>query len=203
MSAAFPNPAVEMVVRLRRACEEHEPAIGAHLDRVTRYACELGRRLGLSEAQLEELAHATPLHDLGKIALPLALLNKPGRLTPEETEIVRMHTVIGHRILDGSDWPLIRCAARIALSHHECWNGRGYPHGLAGAAIPFDVRIVAIADVYDALRSARAYKAAWSEEQVVDELRRLRGMQFDPEILDVFLDQLPAEPPPSAADVRS
>lgn len=185
------NPDVEIALRLRRACEAHEPTIGEHLDHVTRYACELGRLAGLSPVQIGELQHATPLHDLGKIALPLALLHKPGRLTPEESAVIRTHTVIGHQILEGSPWPLIQCAARIALSHHECWNGQGYPRGLAGEGIPFDVRIVAVADVYDALKSRRAYKPAWEEDRAVEELRRLREEQFDPAILDLFLANLP------------
>jgi putative two-component system response regulator len=188
--ARFPD--IELAMRLRRACEAHEPTIGEHLDHVTRYACALGRLAGLSEVQIGELQHATPLHDLGKIALPLSLLNKPGRLTPEESEVIRTHTVIGHHILEGSPWPLIQCAARIALSHHECWNGNGYPRGLAGEDIPFDVRVVAVADVYDALKSRRAYKPAWDEERVVEELRRLRELQFDPAVLDLFLANLPA-----------
>ena len=191
MALSF-SPDIEIALRLRRACEAHEPTIGDHLDHVTRYACELGRLAGLAEVQLGELQHATPLHDLGKIALPLSLLNKPGRLTPEESEVIRTHTVIGHQILEGSPWPLIQCAARIALSHHECWNGNGYPQGLAGENIPLDVRIVTVADVYDALKSRRAYKPAWEEERVVDELRRLREAQFDPAILDLFLAHLPA-----------
>lgn len=191
-NSTAPGPDVEIALRLRRACEAHEPTIGEHLDHVTRYACELGRLAGLSTVQISELQHATPLHDLGKIALPLALLNKPGRLTPEESAVIRTHTVIGHRILEGSHWPLIQCAARIALSHHECWNGNGYPRGLAGEDIPLDVRIVAVADVYDALKSRRAYKPAWEEDRAVEELRRLREVQFDPAILDVFLAHLPA-----------
>jgi response regulator RpfG family c-di-GMP phosphodiesterase len=193
MSLPFATPAEEIALRLRRACEAHEPAIGSHLDRVTHYACDLARRIGLPVAEIENLRHATPLHDLGKIALPVSLLDKPGRLTPEEIQLVRTHTVIGHQILEGSEWPLIRCAARIALSHHECWNGSGYPHGISGEAIPLDVRIVAIADVYDALKSVRAYKPAWDDRHVLAELNRLRGVQFDPAILDCFLADLPAD----------
>jgi HD-GYP domain-containing protein (c-di-GMP phosphodiesterase class II) len=180
-----------MVTRLRWACEAHETSIGAHLDRVSRYACELGRLLGLSEEQLLELHHAAPLHDLGKIALPMDILNKVGRLTSEEMEIIKTHTVIGHRILDGSPYGVMQCAARIALSHHECWDGSGYPHKLVGNAIPLEARIVAVADVYDALMSQRAYKPAWEEDMVLAELRRLRGTKFEPEILDLFIENLP------------
>ena len=189
---AIQDPGVEMAVRLRYACEAHDPTIGSHLDRVSRYACEIGRLVGLSEARLVELHHATPLHDVGKIGVPLELLNKPGALSHSEMEVIKQHTVIGHRMLDGSAWPVIRCAALIALSHHECWDGRGYPHGLSGARIPLDARIVAVADVYDALISRRAYKPAWEEDRVMSEMRQMRAAKFDPEILDLFIENLPA-----------
>lgn len=186
------NPGVEMAVRLRLACEAHDTSISAHLDRVSRYACEIGRLMGLSAERLNELHYATPLHDVGKIGLPQELLSKPGRLTREEMETIKSHSLIGHRMLDGSPWPLIQCAARIALSHHECWDGSGYPQGLAGEEIPIDARIVAVADVYDALMSQRAYKPAWEEDVVIAEMRRLRETKFDPAILDLFLKHLPA-----------
>lgn len=191
----FSDPGVEMATRLRLACEAHEPSISQHLDRVSRYACDIGRLMGHTEEQLFELRHATPLHDLGKIALPLEILNKIGRLTHEEMEMVKTHTVIGHRILNGSAWSVMQCAARIALSHHECWSGDGYPHNLVGEAIPLDARIVAVADVYDALLSQRAYKPAWEEDMVVAEMRRLRETKFDPAILDLFIDHLPVMSP--------
>jgi HD-GYP domain-containing protein (c-di-GMP phosphodiesterase class II) len=185
------NPGVEIAVRLRLACEAHDTSISAHLDRVSRYACEIGRLMGLSNERLNELHYATPLHDVGKIGLPQELLSKPGRLTHEEMETIKSHSLIGHRMLDGSPWPLIQCAARIALAHHECWDGSGYPHGLAGEKIPLDARIVAVADVYDALMSQRAYKPAWEEDLVIAEMRRLRETKFDPAILDLFLKHLP------------
>jgi putative two-component system response regulator len=192
MSASpFADPGVEMAVRLRQACEVHDPRIVSHLDRVSRYACEIGRLAGLPTARLIGLHYAAPLHDIGKIGLPLGLLNKPGLLTAEERELVQSHTVIGHRILEGSTWPVIRCAAEIALSHHECWDGSGYPHGVSGDRIPLDARIVAVADVFDALISHRAYKPAWEEEEAIAEMRRLRQTKFDPEILDLFMAHLP------------
>jgi putative two-component system response regulator len=188
----LPLPGVEIAVRLRLCCEAHDPTIGAHLDRVGRYACEIGRFMALTETQLIELHHATPLHDVGKIGVSSEVLNKPSRLTGEEMEAVKLHTVIGHRILEGSEFPLLQCAARIALSHHECWDGSGYPHGLCRLEIPLDARIVAVADVYDALMSQRAYKPAWEEELVLAEMRNLRGIKFDPEILDLFLENISA-----------
>lgn len=192
MSAShFSDPGVEMAIRLRQACEVHDARIASHLDRVSRYACEIGRLVGLPTARLIELHYAAPLHDIGKIGLPLGLLNKPGSLTAEEREIVKSHTVIGHGILDGSAWPVISCAAQIALSHHECWDGSGYPHGLKGENIPLDARIVSVADVFDALVSHRAYKPAWEETHAISEMLKLRGNKFDPEILDVFMQHLP------------
>lgn len=188
---ATSDPGLEMARRLRMACEAHDASISQHLDRVSRYSCEIGRLMGFSAARLTELREATPLHDLGKIALPLEILNKAGRLTAEEMDTIKTHTVIGHRILEGSGSPVIQCAADIALSHHECWDGTGYPNRLVGEAIPLDARIVAVADVYDALTSQRAYKPAWEEDMVIAEMRRLRGAKFDPAILDLFIDQLP------------
>lgn len=183
---------IDLAQRLRLACEAHDPSIGSHLDRVSRFAVSIGRLVGLSERQLLELHHATPLHDLGKIGIPIELLNKTGRLTAEEMTIIKSHTLVGFRILDGSHDPLIQMAAKIALYHHENWDGSGYPYGLCREDIPQEARIVAVADVYDALMSQRAYKPAWEEEAVVTELRRLRGLKFDPEILDLFLEHLPS-----------
>jgi HD-GYP domain-containing protein (c-di-GMP phosphodiesterase class II) len=185
-------PGRELAERLRLACEAHDPAIEGHLDRVTRYACEIAARLGLPVDFLEDMRQAVPLHDLGKIGLPLSLLHKPGRLTPEEVEVAQTHTVIGHRLLAGSPWRPIQCAAKIALGHHENWAGGGYPQGCAGEAIPVEARIAAVADVYDALSSPRAYKPAWEADRVVAEMGRLRGIKFDPVILDAFLAALPA-----------
>ncbi len=186
------DPGAELALRLRYACEAHDPSISSHLDRVSTYACEIGRRIGLGEQQLNDLRQATPLHDVGKIALPISLLSKPGKLTAEEMVQIRSHTLVGHRILQHSPWPVIQCAARIALAHHEDWNGGGYPNGIAGDLIPLDARIVAVADVYDALMSSRAYKPAWEEDRVLAEMKRLRGLKFDPDILDAFLEGLPA-----------
>ncbi len=186
------DPGTELAWRLRLACEAHDPSIGAHLDRVTRHACEIAAAMGLSEDRIHSLRNAAPLHDLGKIGIPLSILHKPGRLTPEEAEAAKQHTVTGHRILDGSSWPVIQCAARIALSHHENWQGGGYPQGISGDGIPLEARIAAVADVYDALSSPRAYKPAWEQDRVVAEMRRLRAVKFDPEILDLFLGRLPA-----------
>jgi putative two-component system response regulator len=189
--ALDPN-GVEMALRLRYACEAHEESIAPHLDRVSDYACGIARMLDLPEEQIEFLRHAVPLHDVGKIGLSTELLRKPTTLTDAEMEIIRSHTLIGHRILAGSRSPVMQCAARIALSHHEAWNGHGYPHALAGSDIPIDARITAIADVYDALLSQRAYKPAWEHDAVILEMQRLRAVKFDPDLLDLFIENLAA-----------
>jgi HD-GYP domain-containing protein (c-di-GMP phosphodiesterase class II) len=185
------DPGVEMAVHLRRTCEEHDNSLGSHLDHVAHYSCELARLAGLPDERIAEIRYASPLHDIGKVALPPELLNKPGRLTPGEMEVIKSHTSVGHAILDRSPWSVLQCAALIARSHHECWDGSGYPDGLKGGEIPFEARIVAIADVYDALLSRRAYKPAWDQQAVVEEMRRLRGTKFDPALLDLFLVNLP------------
>lgn len=192
------DPGVEIALRLRRACEAHDNELGTHLDHVAFYACELGRLARLPESSIRELHYAAPLHDVGKIALPPMLLHKPGALSPEEMEVVRSHTVIGHHILQDSRWGVVQCAARIALHHHENWDGSGYPHGLRGEAIPLEARIVAIADVFDALLSKRAYKPAWDESSVLTEMGRLRGTKFDPALLDLFLAHVPHTEIPAA-----
>ena len=185
------DPGIEMALRLRRACEAHESELGSHLTNVARYTAELARHIGLSDAFVADLHYATPLHDLGKIAVPLELLRRPGALTHEEMELVKEHTVVGHRILQGSEWPVIRYAANIALSHHENWDGTGYPHGLSGESIPIEARLCAIADVYDALRSRRSYKRPWPEQEVIHELRRLSGTKFEPRLVEAFLELIP------------
>lgn len=192
------DPGFEIAARMRLACEAHDPTIVGHLDHVTHCACELARLAGLDDARVLEIYYATPLHDMGKLGLPREILDKPGRLTPEEMQVVVSHTTIGYRILAGSQWPVMQCAASIALSHHENWDGTGYPHKLRGTDIPLEARIVAIADVYDALLSRRAYKPAWSEDAVLGELQRLRGVKFEPALLDLFLANLTRIDAPAA-----
>ena len=185
------SPEIEMILRLRQVCEAHDPTIVRHLDNVARYASQLARLLGLSQEQVSEIAYAAPLHDIGKIGLRRTLLEKPGALDRNEMMTIQSHTLIGHQILADSSWPLIRCAARIARSHHENWDGSGYPNGLKGREIPLEARIVSVADVYDALLSVRVYKRAWTEQQVMAELNRLRGIKFEPALIDLFLENLP------------
>lgn len=187
MPSVPPDPAAEILDRLRRVCEAHDPAIGPHLDRVAELSATIARGLGRPPAEVQAVRQIAPLHDLGKIALPLSLLQKEGALSTEEMDEVKAHTVVGYDILRGSAWPLVQAAARVALSHHENWDGSGYPHGLRGTAIPLEARIVAVADVFDALTSQRSYKPAWHFEAALAEMERLRAAKFDPAILDVFL----------------
>jgi putative two-component system response regulator len=163
---------------------------GEHCFRVGRLAGLLARELGYDEAAAAELEYAARLHDIGKIGISHALLLKPGRLTPHELAIVRTHTATGAELLEGSDDPILRLAAQIARHHHEWWNGNGYPDGLTGEAIPLPARIVALADVYDALTHDRPFRRAWSHAEAVAEIVSQQGAHFDPRLSAVFLKVL-------------
>jgi HD-GYP domain-containing protein (c-di-GMP phosphodiesterase class II) len=171
-----------------RALDLREHETGGHARRVTELAQRLGQRLGLGAEALENLRHGALLHDVGKIGVPDAVLSKPGPLDDEEWTEMRKHTVLGHELLIGL--PGLREATAVVRSHHERWDGRGYPDGLAGTAIPELARIFAVVDVYDALRSDRPYRRAWTEAEVLAFLRDERGRQFDPEVVDAFIDML-------------
>jgi putative two-component system response regulator len=177
---------LEALERLALAAEYRDDHTGDHTRRVARTARLLGSALGLSAHEVDLLDLAAPLHDVGKIAVPDAVLLKPGRLTPSELSVVRSHVTVGARILGGSDSPLLRLAERIALRHHERWDGGGYPDGLAGDEIPLPARIVAVADVFDALLCARPYKPAWPLERAVDEVIGGTGTQFCPATVEAF-----------------
>jgi response regulator RpfG family c-di-GMP phosphodiesterase len=154
---------------------------------VAAYARHLACLAELPEAHVNAIHRAAPLHDVGKIAIPDRILNKPGRLTDGEFREMQTHTHLGHGILSNSGRDLLRSAAIIAHEHHERWDGRGYPRGLAGEAISIEGRLVAIADVFDALSFERAYKPAWSDEQIRAQFTAERGRQFDPRLTDLFL----------------
>ena len=178
---------LEILERLALAAEYRDDETGRHTDRVGRACALLSEAVGLPPADVELMRRASPLHDIGKIGIPDAILLKPGKLTAEEFGVMRQHTVIGARILSGSRFPLLRIAEQIARSHHERWDGSGYPDGTAGNDIPLPGRILAIVDVFDALVSVRPYKRAWSHEEAIAELERQRGRHFDPRVLDAFL----------------
>jgi putative two-component system response regulator len=187
-------PRVELARARRRvlrhlaiAAEFGDEVTREHTDRVSRSAAIIASACGLAPRRVRMIAAAAMLHDIGKIAIPEQILLKPGRLNPRETELMRRHAQIGAAILARSDVPELALGESIALSHHERWDGSGYPFGLEGAAIPLAARIAAIADVFDALVHERPYKRAWSVADAVGEIARQRGRQFDPGLIDIFL----------------
>lgn len=182
---------LSVVQRLGRAAEYKDNETGRHVIRMSLFSQIIGRRLGLGEQHLEDLLNAAPMHDIGKIGIPDAVLLKPGKLDEDEWKIMQTHAAIGAKIIgeDGSN--LLRMARDIALCHHEKWDGSGYPQGLSGADIPLEARIVALADVFDALTSERPYKKAWPVEQATALIREQSGKHFDPQLVEVFFDSLP------------
>lgn len=178
--------AEETINRLALAAEFRDETTGAHLQRMSAYTALLARRHGLDAAAVESIRAASPMHDIGKVGVPEAILRKPGRLTEAETREMRRHPEIGRDLLAGSRSPLLRLGASIAYTHHERWDGTGYPQGLAGDAIPLEGRIVAVADVFDALTSERPYKPAWSIDDAFAELHRQAGRHFDPALVALF-----------------
>jgi putative two-component system response regulator len=193
----------ETVRRLSMAVEFRDEDTGAHIERIGRFSRLLAEQAGREAEFCERLSHAAPLHDVGKVAIPDAILLKPGPLTPEERAIVETHAEEGHRLLRGSSSRILDLAASIALSHHEKWDGSGYPRGLAGEEIPVEGRIVAIADVFDALTSDRVYRRAFSVEQAVAMMREQRGSHFDPILLDAFLEVLGHSGPDARAQLKA
>lgn len=177
----------EILERLARAAAYRDEETGRHTRRMSHYSFVIGRAAGLSPSECEVLRAASPLHDLGKIGIPDAILGKPGKLTPEEFEIVKRHPDIGADLLSGGSTDVIRMAEEIALTHHERWDGTGYPRGLRGEEIPTAGRIVAVADVLDALTSVRPYKEAWPFPKALEEIERQSGCQFDPTIVAACL----------------
>ncbi len=190
----------ETVRRLSMAVEFRDEATGAHIERIGRFSTLLAEQIGMDPDFCEKIGHAAPLHDVGKVAIPDAILLKPGPLTPEERKIVETHAEEGHRLVRGSSSSILDMAATIALGHQEKWDGTGYPRGLAGEAIPIEGRIVAVADVFDALTSDRVYRKAFSVERAVAIMREQRGRHFDPVLLDAFLEVL-ANTGPDARDL--
>ena len=182
----------DIVLMLSEAVEQRSHHVGHHVRRVGEYARLLGRAMGFGAEEADELALAASLHDVGKVAIPDAILNKPGPLDTEERATMRTHARVGHDILASSRRPLLKGAATIALTHHEQWDGGGYPQGLAGEGIPLDGRIVALADAFDALLSVRPYKQPWPLDRVLEHVRASRGTVFDPALVDLFLANLDA-----------
>ena len=183
---------LQIVQRLGRAAEYKDNETGMHVIRMSHFAHVLALALGHSPAWAEDLLNAAPMHDVGKIGIPDAILQKNGKLDEAEWAVMRSHAQIGAEIIGEHESGLLKTARVIALTHHEKWDGSGYPNGLKGEEIPLAGRIVSIADVFDALTSVRPYKPAWPVEEAVDFLRRESGRHFDPELVELFLGQLPA-----------
>ncbi len=177
----------ETLFCLGRAAEYRDPETGAHVMRMAHYSRHIAVHMGLPEDECELILRAAPMHDLGKLGTPDHILLKPGKLTTEEFEIMKQHAVIGYRILHDSTSQVLRCGALIAHAHHEKFDGGGYPQGLRGEDIPLYGRIVAVADVFDALTSERPYKNAWEVERSIAFLRDGAGTHFDPRCVDAFL----------------
>jgi putative two-component system response regulator len=190
-TAALHASREETIRRLAAAAEARHHETGQHIERVARVVDLLARELGLERERRELLRIASPLHDIGKIAVPDHILLKPGTLTPDERVAMQAHAERGYQMLAGSGEPMLEVAATIALTHHERWDGSGYPWGLIGEAIPLEGRIVAVVDVFDALLSHRSYRPAVPLDETVQRLRQGRETHFDPNVLDGFLDVLP------------
>ena len=183
---------LQIVLCLGRASEYKDNETGWHVLRMSHYSRILALAAGFDEAEAEDLMHAAPMHDVGKIGIPDAVLQKPGPLDDREWEIMKRHPLIGAEILGQHHSGLLAMAQRIAVAHHEKWDGSGYPNGVAGEDIPIEARIIAIADVFDALTSVRPYKEAWPVEKAVDHLRAQAGKHFDPRLIELFIEELPA-----------
>lgn len=181
----------ETILRLARAGEYRDEGTGNHVIRMAKYSRHIAEALGrFTEQECEDLEYAAPMHDIGKIGIPDGILLKPAKLNPEEWEIMQSHTSIGHAILSDSQSKYMKIGAIIALNHHERYDGKGYPNGLAGEDIPLIARVVAVADVYDALVSARPYKSAWPVEKALEYIRAQAGTQLDPNCVDAFFERI-------------
>lgn len=178
----------ELMLIIGDAIEQRSKETGAHVRRVAVMCGMMAEAMGMDASFVETLRYAAPLHDLGKIGIPERILHKPGKLDAEEWSLMKTHAELGYTLLAGSERIIAKMGARIALSHHEKWDGSGYPSGLAGEAIPLEGRIMAVVDVIDALASRRSYKEPWPDEQIKDLVRRERGRHFDPALADLALE---------------
>jgi HD-GYP domain-containing protein (c-di-GMP phosphodiesterase class II) len=180
----------EMIYRLGELGETRSKETGNHVKRVAKYSYILAQKCALSEDDCNLIFLASPMHDIGKVAIPDAVLNKPGKLSIDEWEVMKTHSEIGYSLFNSSKRPILKASAIISNTHHEKYDGSGYPNGLKGEAIPIMGRITAIADVFDALGSERCYKKAWPLEEVLNFFKQERGKHFDPELIDLFFEHL-------------
>jgi len=181
---------LDTIHRLVLAAEYKDEDTGDHIIRMSRYAALIAEKLGLPDRDVQNILYAAPMHDIGKIGIPDSILMKPGKLTDEEFDTIKTHTAMGARILANSRAKLLKIAEQIAISHHEKWNGKGYPQGLSGDEIPMVGRIVGLADVFDALTSKRPYKDPFPVEVAIDIIKKERGQHFDPDVVDAFLKNI-------------
>jgi putative two-component system response regulator len=191
-TAELSETRLEIIRRLGRAAEFKDNQTGLHVIRMSHYSRLVGESAGMPDDEVEVLLHAAPMHDVGKIGIPDRVLQKPGPLNEQEWELMKRHPEMGAEIIGDHDSDVLRMARLIALTHHERWDGSGYPGGLAGEDIPFVGRIVALADVFDALTTHRPYKEAWPWERAVSYLEEKSGVLFDPALVDAFRRALPA-----------
>ena len=182
---------LELVRRLAHAAESRDDSTGIHITRMSRMCAQLALDAGMTDDEAQQILHASSMHDIGKIAIPDRVLLKEGALDAEEWEIMKTHTTSGAQLLAGSRSPVVRMAEVIARTHHEKWDGTGYPEGLAGEEIPLVARMVAVCDVFDALVSDRPYKAAWLVEEALAEITDLAGTHLDPELAALFVAKRP------------
>lgn len=180
----------EVVFTMGSIAESRSKETGQHVKRVAEYTYLFAKYVGLPEKECDMLRQASPMHDIGKVAIPDAVLNKPGRFNEEERKIMDTHAQLGYDMLKSSNRSLIKMASIVAYEHHEKWNGKGYPNQLAGEDIHIYGRITALADVFDALGSARVYKPAWDDERIFKMFKEERAEHFDPQLIDIFFDKL-------------
>jgi putative two-component system response regulator len=181
---------LDTIFRLSVAAEYKDDDTASHINRMSRYSALIAEAMGLPSQEVEKIRYASPMHDIGKLGVPDAILMKPAKLTTEEFKIIQEHTVFGSKILQNAKAEILRVSERIALTHHEKWDGSGYPNGLSGENIPLEGRIVALADVFDALTTKRCYKPAFSMEQSLDIIKQGVGKHFDPRVTQAFLTNL-------------
>jgi HD-GYP domain-containing protein (c-di-GMP phosphodiesterase class II) len=181
----------EIIFTMGEIGESRSKETGNHVKRVAEYSYLIAKGLGMDQDECDLIKMASPMHDIGKVAIPDSVLKKPGKLDEEEFKIMQSHTTIGFGLLKNSSRKILKTAAILAHEHHEKWNGKGYPQGLKGEEIHIYGRITAIADVFDALGSERVYKAAWELDRILNLFKEERGHHFDPQIVDVFMEQLP------------